>query len=114
MSLTRDGLCQCGCGKPTTIASRNIYRNGVQEAVKGEPYRYRRGHNPRLYHPGVIDGRGQARRMYALRPCDRCGGEARDRHHADGDCRNNDPANIQILCRRCHMQVDGRSKGGLE
>lgn len=36
------GLCQCGCGKPTTVISFNDRRAG---AVKGEPRRYLRGHH---------------------------------------------------------------------
>ena len=36
------GLCQCGCGKTTAIATRN--RNNLGW-VKGEPLRYLRGHN---------------------------------------------------------------------
>ena len=42
--------------------------------------------------------------------CEQCGvsGPLLDRHHADGDDRNNDPANISVLCRRCHMLEDGR------
>src|SRR5271167_895784 len=38
------GECQCGCGKKTRLAPRTSRRNGW---VKGEPLRYRRGHNPR-------------------------------------------------------------------
>jgi hypothetical protein len=41
--------------------------------------------------------------------CSRCG-EAKplERHHVDGDTGNNDMTNISVLCRRCHMEVDGR------
>jgi len=28
------------------------------------------------------------------------------RHHVDGDTYNNDPSNIQILCKHCHAQAD--------
>jgi hypothetical protein len=31
-----------------------------------------------------------------------------ERHHKDGNPLNNDPGNIDRLCRRCHMVVDGR------
>lgn len=46
--------------------------------------------------------------MYPLGPCERCGEPGRDRHHIDGDTGNNVPENISILCRRCHMKIDGR------
>lgn len=42
-------------------------------------------------------------------PCERCGeAPSTDRHHIDGDTGNNVRGNIAILCRRCHMIVDGR------
>lgn len=41
--------------------------------------------------------------------CERCGErKPTERHHLDGDTGNNDLANLAILCRRCHMEVDGR------
>lgn len=38
------GLCQCGCGARTTIATKNNTRDGY---VKGEPRRYLDGHSNR-------------------------------------------------------------------
>lgn len=35
------GLCQCGCGQPTSLSRQNDFRRGY---VKGEPYPYVRGH----------------------------------------------------------------------
>jgi hypothetical protein len=43
-----------------------------------------------------------------MRDCDRCGKPGRDRHHRDGNTLNNEPENIECLCRRCHMEIDGR------
>ena len=41
--------------------------------------------------------------------CQRCNEAAViERHHKDGDPLNNEPENIAMLCRRCHMEVDGR------
>lgn len=57
---------------------------------------------------GKDAGRARARTAYALGDCERCGRPAKDRHHKDGNTLNNDPANVAILCRRCHMAVDGR------
>jgi hypothetical protein len=48
------------------------------------------------------------RRMPIQGPCVECGAKAHDRHHKDGNTRNNDPSNIAQLCRRCHMRADGR------
>lgn len=36
------GYCQCGCGQKTAIARRN---NRVKAHVKGEPYKFLRGHH---------------------------------------------------------------------
>lgn len=52
--------------------------------------------------------RNRAVRLYELRACDRCGKPGTDRHHRDGDTGNNTPENIAILCRHCHMEIDGR------
>jgi hypothetical protein len=58
----------------------------------------------------VRSGRCRAERKYPLQPCDICGANECliDRHHRDGDTKNNAPENIQFLCRRCHMEEDGR------
>ena len=41
--------------------------------------------------------------------CERCAtAPATDRHHIDGDTGHNARANLALLCRRCHMIVDGR------
>lgn len=53
-------------------------------------------------------GRNRASRIYQLGDCERCGKPAFDRHHKDEDTKNNEPSNVSILCRRCHMEVDGR------
>lgn len=37
-------LCECGCGKPTTIVARSDL---VAGRIKGQPNRYLRGHNPK-------------------------------------------------------------------
>jgi integrase/recombinase XerD len=55
-------------------------------------------------------GRQRARYWFVLADvCERCNeAPAVDRHHVDGDPLNNVLENIQSLCRRCHMDVDGR------
>jgi predicted Zn-ribbon and HTH transcriptional regulator len=54
----------------------------------------------------------RARRWYALpSACEACGRSDRkiERHHADGNPGNNDPANIWFVCRSCHQRIDGRA-----
>jgi hypothetical protein len=54
-------------------------------------------------------GRTRAQRLYRdIGPCWACGSEKSERHHIDGDTSNNAVANIAIVCRRCHMEADGR------
>ena len=36
-------LCECGCGQPAPVATRTDRKNGY---VRGEPRRFRSGHNP--------------------------------------------------------------------
>lgn len=52
--------------------------------------------------------RARARRKVKLDLCEICGAKAIDRHHKDGDIKNNQLLNLQSLCRKCHMTVDGR------
>jgi len=52
--------------------------------------------------------RERAQRMYTLTQCEMCDNPAVDRHHIDTDTGNNKRDNIMLLCRKCHMTVDGR------
>ena len=63
----------------------------------------------------ATSGRLRARRYFKLpSKCQRCPAKASDRHHRDGNPLNNDPSNIEFLCRSCHMREDGRSKAAIE
>lgn len=54
-------------------------------------------------------GRARALRLYKnIGPCVRCGAVKAERHHKDGNTANNAVENIEALCRRCHMEIDGR------
>ncbi len=58
--------------------------------------------------PKKCGGR-RARRLFEIvGPCELCRKRATDRHHRDGNPLNNDPNNLQALCRKCHMVSDGR------
>ena len=58
--------------------------------------------------------RQRARYLFALGTCDRCGKPGVDRHHIDGDTGNNAPENIMVVCRHCHMEIDGRLQQAVE
>ena len=123
-------LCECGCGQPAPIATITVSKYGYK---KGEPMRFVHCHHWKGRHhtekskekvrqakwgekngmwkgESIVEetGRQRARFRYELRECVLCGEPATDRHHRDGNTANNDPPNVQILCRRCHMIVDGR------
>ena len=55
-------------------------------------------------------GRKRARHRFNLpEKCDNCHRRKPiDRHHIDEDTTNNKRSNILFLCRRCHMEIDGR------
>jgi 5-methylcytosine-specific restriction endonuclease McrA len=54
-------------------------------------------------------GRHRALRLYPdIGPCIVCGSAKAERHHLDGNTANNEPSNIIIACRKCHMAMDGR------
>lgn len=56
-----------------------------------------------------ITGNDRARRLYPERhPCAVCNTPNGERHHKDGNPLNNIPKNIEFLCRRHHMEADGR------
>ena len=50
-------------------------------------------------------GRDQAQILFPNRQCERCGIQQPElhRHHRDQNPTNNQPTNIQILCRKCHV-----------
>jgi len=57
----------------------------------------------------VKGGRARALRTYPkVERCSECRATRIERHHIDGNTANNEPSNIQMLCRRCHMIADGR------
>ena len=116
-STGRAPNCVCKtCGvefytKPSQIR----LRNGGQHCSRACKYA-----NPDVFHRGTAhhgwrgdeiamqSGHQRARRLYDLDVCERCGEPAVDRHHVDGDTTNNALANVERLCRRCHMETDGR------
>lgn len=92
--LLRPGPKQGYKQSPEHIARRKRY--GAQHSKW-------KGNNIR-----VRSGRTRALRGFPIQSCELCGAGKSERHHKDGDTKNNTSANIQFLCRRCHMEKDGR------
>lgn len=60
-------------------------------------------------------GRSRALRLYpTIGPCRKCGAKKAERHHINGNTLDNSPENIEALCRRCHMDSDGRLEASRE
>ena len=52
-----------------------------------------------------VEGRYRARTITEKTQCERCPNTANlDVHHRDGDPLNNDPSNLEVLCRSCHIR----------
>lgn len=91
-----------GCGRPCAKKA-SACRSCSTRIPRGENHYAWKGD---AALPTTKRLRAQAR--YELGDCESCGAQATDRHHKDGDTGNNVPENIAILCRRCHMTIDGR------
>ena len=66
---------------------------------------------------GQHTGHGRARKLYPLAgvTCERCDLKpAAEHHHIDGDEFNNARSNVLLVCRRCHMVIDGRLAAAVE
>lgn len=113
------------CGKEINRRRRYHYKNHFcnkrcmgdwmkahPEALSGgpKPENVRGPKNPNWGGGDVLRAAGnlRARRWFALKPCQICGAEKSERHHVDANPLNNAPENIMFLCRRHHMQIDGR------
>lgn len=75
----------------------------IPQHLKGEASPFWKGDSAQ-----VESKRVRAVKLYPLGPCEACGAKATDIHHKNGDTGNNERANIMILCRKCHMKIDGR------
>ena len=47
----------------------------------------------------------RARKICPPRPCVTCGAAKAEVHHKDDDWHNNQPSNLERLCRSCHIKV---------
>lgn len=63
---------------------------------------------PRSADPGDAAWRRRTREAFPLGGmCRGCGRKkAAIRHHRDGNVRNLSPANVELLCRACHVERD--------
>lgn len=104
------------CKPEPKFCSSECYQSTMAGRTLSEEHKVKIGlTRQREKHPlwkgdkaSIRTGRCRAQNWFASKPCEICGASKSERHHADGNTLNNDPSNIQHLCRRCHMTVDGR------
>ena len=97
-------FCSAECGA-RAMAGRKQSPDHVASRVR------RGADHPRWLGDEASRSAGHARawrRYRDIGPCVRCGAEKSERHHRDGNTLNNEPENIEVLCRRCHMEADAR------
>lgn len=86
--------------------------SGYQQSLEHITARVRRGPSNHAWLGDQVSTRGgrtRALRAYpTVGPCTKCGSAKSERHHIDENTANNSPENIAVLCRRCHMELDGR------
>ena len=80
------------------------YRTGIEWTAKPPPPRGAERHNWKGDAATDDSKRYRANRRYRLRDCERCGAPGVLRHHKDEDVGNNEPENIEVLCKRCHQR----------
>lgn len=93
------------CGSPLSRKTKECIRDFLQRmycdrlcAGAARAARPKRTTDPSLL-------RRRARELVPPGPCEECGAPSgRDVHHRDGDHANNARANLQRLCRSCHMR----------
>lgn len=92
--LLQVGLCECGCGRPTSISKKSDRAAGY---VKGNPRRYIRGHQPHPPHVGFK--RVPPERLTSdTKKCNTC---LKDLPRAAFYRASNNPDGLMYLCILC-------------
>ena len=105
-------LCLCDCGTQVVIRGRALMSGNTRSCGCLRKEVASRFAEKNVNWKGISateqSGRGRAERSFRIGKCEICGEPGMDRHHKDGNTKNNSPSNIQCLCRKCHMKEDGR------
>lgn len=97
-------FCSRTCRCKAFIGSKQTEEHISRRIKSGESHQNWKGDD-------ITDrsGRSRALRLFTdIGPCVVCGDLKAERHHEDGNTRNNTPENIKAMCRKCHMSSDGR------
>jgi hypothetical protein len=98
----RDGVVTATAALTTTRCKERVMADSQPILAQAAP--------PEVATNQVERKRGwhRAERKFAMTPCEVCGEPGKDRHHKDANPLNNDPSNVLKVCRKCHMELDGR------
>lgn len=97
-SNPRNHLCSDECRSAwDKLHGRNrSYHNGVY---------LKKGYNQSGENNNNWKGGTKYRHLVDIKKCELCGSERNlVVHHKDHDHRNNEPSNLQVLCKRCHQK----------
>jgi len=108
-------MCRCDCGKTKPIYGRQLRSGKVIDCGCGKSKRHAKskwGHLNPNYKKDIKEqsARDRAEKWFKNRPCQICGSINSEIHHIDGIPSNNKLSNIMFVCRKHHMEIDGRLK----
>ena len=97
-------------GKRRTLEQRKRISEGKKGRGLGSENPHWKGNDV-----SRLSARSRAHKMYPLQPCEICGDTKNlQRHHKDNNTANNLSDNIQFLCAKCHLVIDGRQTKNVE
>lgn len=103
-------LCRCDCGRESTVPTGDLKAGHTRSCgcLRRTSASVRTGaSNPQwkgdeIKH--IQSGRRRARSIYGRRGCSVAGCERiAERHHKDGNTKNNEASNIEFVCHKHHM-----------
>lgn len=98
-------FCGAECGKFAMLGRKQTDEWINKRKRSGEGHHWWLGDD-------VVEKSGRSRALRAFvapTACQSCGRKTRlDRHHVNGNTKDNTAENIKFLCRKCHMTEDGR------
>jgi hypothetical protein len=108
-------LCKCDCGEKVSVRGYALQNGNTKSCgcLRVDTMRRFGRDNPNWKGDSALPqtGRNRASRWFGSKgKCEKCGNIAHDIHHRDGSTLNNSSDNVIRLCRKCHMEEDGRMK----
>ena len=89
----------------TDLRNKKFHPNKARESKLGSN---NPNWNPNREELSLTGIRGWLQRNLEQKACEICGSNESEVHHIDGNPWNNDSKNLKWLCRKHHMEEDGR------